>query len=553
MSYSLYCKKRVSVYKMRINTYLSLHHMFIQLLFKTELFSTFHTYMKSGCMPIRIACTIIFLLAINLNSSLAQIPGLSKIDVNSGSASSYPLYLTEFNGKPYFFANEPTKGYELRTINSSGAPVLVHDLYPLTTSCTAPGFNKPTGILNGKLYFTADNGLTGYELFVYDGTNAPTLAQDIVLGSAGSSPDDYAALNGKLYFRATDNVYGYELWQYDPVTTNTTRLSDLCAGIDSSLTGGIIAYNNKLVFAADSGKGNTELFQYDPASGNISLVADIYPGTLPSAPKHFIIIGTTLYFTANNGNHGRELFMYDGVNAPQRISDIAGGSTSAFASYNEPMIAPFAGKIYVAARDTFTYNYNIFSIDGSNNATLAATINNTNNSQPSWLTPYAGKLYLTAYNDTTGFELWTIDSSNKAALAFELCATSGSSDPEQLLVIGNDLFFRANECLGAGSEIFRYDYKSVGVENVKYSNALLIYPNPAETVATLQLKLNTATELLVQLTDMTGRIVYNNNQHLQSGTQTINIPVFELPSGNYIYHIYSTDGNTRLNGKLAVK
>jgi ELWxxDGT repeat protein len=503
-------------------------------------------------MRLPVASTLILLLAASL-SSFAQIPGLTKLDVNAGASSSYPLYLTEFKGKPYFFANENTKGYELRTMNSSGAPALVYDTYPLATSCIVPGFNKPTGVLNGKLYFTADNGFTGYELFVYDGTNPPTLAQDIVLGSAGSSPDDYASLNSKLYFRAVDNVHGYELWQYDPITTNTTRLSDICAGIDSSLRGGIIAYNNKIVFAADSGKGNTELFQYDPTSGNIGLIADIYPGTQPSAPMHFVIIGTTLYFTANDGNHGRELFTYDGVNPPQRITDIAGGSTSAFASFNEPMIASFAGKIYVAAKDTNTYNYNLFSIDGSNNATLAATVNSTNNSQPSWLTPYAGKLYFSAYNDTTGFEIWTLDSSNKVAPAFELCSSSGSSDPEQLLVIGNDLFFRANECLGVGTEIFRYDYKSVGIENTAANNAVVLYPNPAETIATIQLTLAAATELQIQLTDMTGRMAYTDTQYRQSGAQKINIPVSTFLSGNYIYHIYSTDGNTRLNGKLAVK
>jgi ELWxxDGT repeat protein len=267
---------------------------------------------------------------------------------------------------------------------------------------------------------------------------------------------------------------------------------------------------------------------------------------------HFIIIGTTLYFTANNGNHGREVFTYDGVNPPQRITDIAGGNTSAISSINEPMIAPFAGKVYVAARDTITYNYNIFSIDGSN-TNLAATVNGTNNSQPSWLTPYAGKLYFSAYNDTTGFEIWTLDSSNNVALAFELCKGSGSSDPEQLLVIGNDLFFRATECLGVGAEIFKYNYKSVGVANTSIDNAVIVYPNPAETNATVQVTLSAATELQIQLTDVTGRVLYNNTQNLHAGTQKINIPVSALASGNYIYHIYSTSGTTRLTGKLAVK
>lgn len=407
--------------------------------------------------------------------------------------------------------------------------------------------------MNGKLYFTADNGFTGYELFVYDGTNTPYLVQDVLLGAASSAPDDYASLNGILYFRARDNAFGYELYQYDPVTTMATRLTDLCAGPDSSLRGGIITFNNKIVFAADSGIGNTELFQFDPVSGNTTLIADIYPGTQPSAPKHFTIINNKLYFSANDGNYGRELFVYDGTNAPQRITDIAGGNTSAIASINEPMIAPYAGKIYVAAKDTSTGNFNLYSVDASNNSTLAATVNGTNNSQPSWLTPFAGRLYFVAFNDTTGFEIWKLDSSNNISLAFELCKGNTGSDPEQLMVIGNDLFFRANDCLGIGTELFKYDYKSVGINNTISNNTISVYPNPAEDIATIKLTLPAADELHIQITDITGRVMMDHVQHYSSGEQKIDISVSSWAPGTYIYHINTSESYIWLNGKLAVK
>lgn len=490
--------------------------------------------------------------ALNL---FAQVAGITKLDIRPGAASSYPMYVTAYGGKVYCFATDGIKGTELRVTTGIGTPSLVYDIYPLSTSCLSSGFNKPTAELGGKLYFTADNGLSGYELFVYDGTNTPSIAQDIIIGADGSSPDDYAALNGDLYFRARDNLTGYELWKYNTSTTNCTRLTDLCPGIDSSLWGGIIAFNNKIVFAADSGKGNTELFEYDPATDNITLIADIYPGSLPSAPMHFTVINNKLYFSANSGNYGRELYSYDGINPPVRLTDVAGGNTSAIPAINEPMIASFAGKVYFTAKDTASGNYNIYSIDGSNNTVLATTPNGAaGNSLPSWLTPYAGRLFFTAYNDTTGFELWMLDSSNNVSLAFELCTGTNGSDPEQLLSTGSDLYFSANDCLGIGTELFRYNYKSVSIPQLPLIESVILFPNPAKNIATLRMQLTTAQNLNLRITDMAGRTVYTTGlQSYTAGQKDVPIMVSQLPKGNYVYTLHNEAGLPLHKGKLAVE
>ncbi len=70
--------------------------------------------------------------------------------------------------------------------------------------------------VNGTLYFRANDGTNGYELWKSDGTSAGTvLVRDILLGAYGSNPRSLTNVNGTLYFQATDGSSGYELWKSD--------------------------------------------------------------------------------------------------------------------------------------------------------------------------------------------------------------------------------------------------------------------------------------------------------------------------------------------------
>src|SRR5262249_42083812 len=67
--------------------------------------------------------------------------------------------------------------------------------------------------VNGLLYFAADDGTHGNELWQSDGTSAGTvLVQDINPGSVNSDPAYLTSMNNKLYFAATDPTHGRELW-----------------------------------------------------------------------------------------------------------------------------------------------------------------------------------------------------------------------------------------------------------------------------------------------------------------------------------------------------
>ena len=61
--------------------------------------------------------------------------------------------------------------------------------------------------IGNVLYFVADNGVTGRELWRSDGTAAGTvLVKDIRPGSGGSGPSNLTNVNGVLYFVADNGV-----------------------------------------------------------------------------------------------------------------------------------------------------------------------------------------------------------------------------------------------------------------------------------------------------------------------------------------------------------
>jgi ELWxxDGT repeat protein len=79
--------------------------------------------------------------------------------------------------------------------------------------------------LGGVVYFAADDGAYGWELWETDGSAAGTVIHDIWQNlpgdtsppeSTSSRPDDLTAFNGSLYFSAFERQYGLELWRLTP-------------------------------------------------------------------------------------------------------------------------------------------------------------------------------------------------------------------------------------------------------------------------------------------------------------------------------------------------
>jgi ELWxxDGT repeat protein len=110
--------------------------------------------------------------------------------------------------------------------------VRVKDINPSTGSLVSD-----LTVFGAALYFSADDGVSGPELWKSDGTEAGTVrVKDInTAPGAGSAPNALTVFNGALYFSANDGVTGRELWKTDGTDAGTTQVKDLCPGSCSGL------------------------------------------------------------------------------------------------------------------------------------------------------------------------------------------------------------------------------------------------------------------------------------------------------------------------------
>jgi ELWxxDGT repeat protein len=114
-------------------------------------------------------------------------------------------------------------------------------------------------VYNGALYFSADDGTTGYELYRYDG-NAVTLVENINPNATppgqdpihDAYPSSFKVFNGLLYFSADDGAHGRELWAYDGL--DAFMVADLMPGQYGSDPNELTLFQNQLLFTANDGQ-----------------------------------------------------------------------------------------------------------------------------------------------------------------------------------------------------------------------------------------------------------------------------------------------------------
>ncbi len=328
---------------------------------------------------------------------------------------------------------------------------------------------KPANDFNGEVVFTIttnDQGNSGFgdpqvDTDSINVTVTPDIEVPVQVGdinpTGSSSPSNFMEFNGDLYFMANDGTNGFELWSYDPLSDTLMPAADINPGSANSEPSFLTVYDGDLYFCANDGSTGAELWKYDPIDGAV-LAADIWTGPGDSQPSYITVFDGELYFSANNGTSGNELWRYNPVDGATLVADINSSGDS-----NPEELIVFNGMLYFSASNG-TDGVELWSYDPVTDiAEMVADINSSGSSNPRYLTVFSEALYFSAEDCDRMDELWRYDPVDGAEMVVEI-NTRGPSNPVYLTVIDDDLYFNAtNEDLGG--EPWRYN-PAVGVELV---------------------------------------------------------------------------------------
>jgi ELWxxDGT repeat protein len=123
---------------------------------------------------------------------------------------------------------------------------------------------------------------------------------------------DAIAFNNLLYFKADDGVHGEELWVSDGTTDGTYMLKDISLVNATVSPNSFTPYNHLIFFQADDGINGRELWTTDGTESGTTLFLDINAGSGHGSPNNFFVFNGKLYFSANNGANGFELWLATG-------------------------------------------------------------------------------------------------------------------------------------------------------------------------------------------------------------------------------------------------
>ncbi len=196
-------------------------------------------------------------------------------DLIPGPDDSDPSGFVEAGDQVFFVADHPVAGTSLWV--TDGTPLGTEQIFDLDSG----GPESPGGMLvplGDRVMFYAHDPAFGDEPMVSDGTVAGTFRlRDINPGPASSNPDDDeeelapVRVGNRVYFIADDGIHGYELWVTDGTPDGTQLARDVNPGPSGSNLGNLTAGGPwTLFFTANDSVIGEELFRYSPPAGDVT-------------------------------------------------------------------------------------------------------------------------------------------------------------------------------------------------------------------------------------------------------------------------------------------
>ncbi|MCP3101716.1 hypothetical protein LZ198_22825 [Myxococcus sp. K15C18031901] len=410
-----------------------------------------------------------------------------------GTAPSAPSWLVATpQGRAFFTAHDGFTGRELYVTDGTAAGTQrLTDLSP----GIADGVTGQLYVFGEQVAFAGKTPEHGSELWISDGTPKGTrmladLHPDPGVGALDGIPRTYATVHGAdLYFIANDGQTGLELWRTDGTENGTKRLTDLAPGIANGVTPdpAPLSFGNVVLFTGINAQFLRSIHALTPGSPPIQLspenltvtkmvrnqgkvyflayaamgVPSAFPGGLWSTDgtpqgtvfvaggsyRDLFISGTDVILTGNGVIHAT-----NGTPGNRRLLSLAAPSNL----YEpEPLFAMFDGKL-VFVGGNGTMGIGLWSSDLTRAGTTR--LSSSRMDSYSWVQAEKDRVYFTQDSANEGRELWYSDlTAGNTRLAYDFAPGKLDGAPGRPVRINDhQLLLSAND--GAhGTELWRID------------------------------------------------------------------------------------------------
>lgn len=394
-------------------------------------------------------------------------------DIMPGQAESDTWNLIELNGILLFNADDGVAASELwRSDGTKRGTYLVKDLWP------GPEHGGPQKMLRvGDLvYFVAMDETHGKELWVTDGTRAGTRrVTDINPGPADSvfcrRAQPLVELGGEVFFSADDGVHGYELWKSDGTADGTTLVRDIVPGRDSSNAVPMLEAGGYVYLNAGLQRG--ELWVSDGTEAGTRRISE----NVWNRRGMIAAVGNRVFFIGNpsqRASKGHELWITDGtVAGTELLVDVLNEVGVCQPRHFIRDLHAVDGRVYFAARTTGG-DEELWTSDGTTAGTRKVVdVVADGGCDPRDFASLNGIVYYVADDQVAGAELWRSDGTAEGTWLVR--DNFASTDDFELR--GNLMPFRDEVLFAGPTGLFRSDGTESGTHVVPGTESITVAHN----------------------------------------------------------------------------